>query len=112
VIDLDRGAIETIPERWRGEVAFIAREAVSNALRHAGAKRVVVRLATVGVERRLEIQDDGAGFDERAERRGFGLLTMTRRAAQVGGVLTIQTAPGKGTLVQLALPATVEHAHG
>jgi len=110
VIDLDQGAIETIPERWRGEVAFIAREAVSNALRHANAKRVVVRLVTAGVERRLEIQDDGKGFDEQADRRGFGLLTMTRRAAQVGGVLTIQTAPGTGTLVQLVLPADLERA--
>jgi signal transduction histidine kinase len=101
---LDRQAIGRVSGPSRSELAFIAREAVSNAVRHAAAKRIVVRLLDDGAQIRLEIEDDGAGFPTRPRRGGLGLLTMTRRAAQIGGSLRVQTEPGSGTLLRLDLP--------
>lgn len=103
-LELDRRAIGRVAGPGRSEIAFIAREAVSNAVRHSGASRIVVRLLDDGTQVRLEIEDDGVGFPPKPGREGLGLLTMTRRAAQIGGGLTVQTAPGRGTLIRLDLP--------
>jgi signal transduction histidine kinase len=84
-------------------VLRIVHEALHNALLHARAQRIVVRL---GVEA-IEVTDDGVGFDpERAEVRSrhLGLTSMEERAGELGGRLEIRTAPGRGTTVTLALP--------
>jgi signal transduction histidine kinase len=50
------------------------------------------------------VRDDGAGFDPSARSAGFGLLGMRERLALVHGTLTIESAPGAGTLVRAAIP--------
>lgn len=85
----------------------IAQEAVGNALRHARATAVALRLRDGASEIELEIVDDGIGFapDEVERRRpGMGLFTMRERAALVGGRLTIRSANGKGTRVVAQVP--------
>lgn len=102
-IELDPSATNLIPIADRSDTVFIAREAVSNAVRHSRAQRVNVRLFEEHQTVRLQIEDDGQGFsaEGRGPAAGLGLLTMTRRAGRMGAVLTIQSAPGAGTKVHL-----------
>ncbi len=86
----------------------IAQEALNNALKHAGASAIIVRLHA-GSEVELEIADDGAGFDHHAtsDMGGMGLANMQQRAAQLGGALRIVSTPGRGTRVRAAIPRNV-----
>ena len=83
----------------------VAQEAISNALRHSGARQVVVSLTGRKRSVALEVSDSGSGFDAGAPRAGLGLTSMRERAASAGGRLTITAAPGKGTTVRLTVPA-------
>ncbi len=95
------------------QVLRVAQEAVSNALRHAGAGRVTVTLAPDAEEGtprrvRLRVVDDGTGFDPEARAvrsRRLGLTSMHERAASLGGALTVSSTPGRGTSVELWFPA-------
>lgn len=80
----------------------IAAEALTNIVRHAQARRVTIRLEPG----RLLVADDGRGFDPAAplDEGRFGLYGMRERARMIGANLTIESAPGRGTTVQLALP--------
>ena len=85
----------------------IAQEAVGNAIRHARAASVAVRLRDGASDIELEISDDGIGFapdDVERRRPGMGLFTMRERAALVGGRVTIRSASGKGTRVVAQVP--------
>ncbi len=91
-----------------GEVLRIAQEALQNALRHAGAKRIAVRLRGDDAGLLLEIEDDGLGFDPDApglRSRRLGLTSMEERAERLGGWLEIRSAPGAGTTVRLEVGA-------
>ena len=86
----------------------VAQEALHNALRHAAATRVDVTVAADAERLRLTVADDGVGFDpsDRALRsRRLGVTSMRERARELGGRLTIASAPGQGTTVALDLPA-------
>jgi len=90
----------------------IAQEALSNVVRHAGAKRVELSLTRTAGALRLEVTDDGRGFDPRTRsaRRvsapgSLGLLGIRERAAALGGAASITSAPGRGTTVAVVLPA-------
>jgi signal transduction histidine kinase len=88
------------------DVFRIAQEALHNALRHARAGRIEVRLRSDPGRLRLTVSDDGIGFDRAAVRvRHLGLTTMAERARAAGGTLEIETAPGAGTTVRLEVPA-------
>lgn len=102
--------IATLPERPSGEVEQacfrIAQESLTNVLRHASAGEVRMTLGDEERQRlRLEVVDDGDGFDP-AGPRGLGLIVMRERAQSAGGTLQIDTAPGAGTRVTLCLPYT------
>jgi signal transduction histidine kinase len=81
----------------------IAQEALNNALRHAHAQSVAVRLRENGQALSLEVIDDGAGFDPAAVRKegGFGLRSMEERATRLGGQLTVHSSPGQGSRVRV-----------
>ena len=83
----------------------VAQEALNNAARHSGAKRVEVRLRRAedgGVV--LEVADDGRGFAFDESESGLGIGGMRERALLVGAELTIESRPGAGTTVRLDLP--------
>lgn len=84
----------------------IAQEAVVNAIRHAAPTRVEVRLAADAARVRLVVQDDGRGFDpaSAAPDAHYGLGSMRERAQELGGVLTVRSAPGRGTDVEVVVP--------
>ena len=81
----------------------IAQEAMTNAMRHARAGAIRVRVAADVDALRLEVCDDGRGFDP-ACARGLGLLTMRERAQQLGGSFSVGPGPGGGTCVRATLP--------
>lgn len=89
------------------QLCQIAQEALSNVVRHAQARQVVVELSFLPNAVRLEIRDDGVGFDldqVRSVGRGMGLRSMAERATRLGGNLTVETRPGAGTKVQVEVP--------
>jgi signal transduction histidine kinase len=91
----------------------VAQEALHNALRHSGADTICVSLAARRHRVILEVADRGRGFAVDAPSGGLGLASMGERAAAAGGMLTVRSAPGEGTLVRLELPVTAKnHAPG
>ncbi|MGE5289562.1 MAG: sensor histidine kinase [Micromonosporaceae bacterium] len=81
----------------------IACEAIANAARHSGARRVSLHLERDGSRVRLRVCDTGRGFDTMVPGGGFGLISMRERARSVGGELRISSAPGRGSEVEAAL---------
>jgi signal transduction histidine kinase len=92
-------------ELWR-----VAEEALSNALRHAGASAVTVRVEADGDRggrTLLSVADDGVGFDPDARSiasRRLGLVSMRERVEAAGGTFEIVSAPGRGTTVRASVP--------
>jgi signal transduction histidine kinase len=103
-IELDVAAdVERDPARDR-EVLRIAQEALQNALRHAHARHVAVRLRIADGRLLLEVEDDGVGFDPHdpeLRSKRLGLTSMEERAQRLGGRLEIRSTPGVGTTVRL-----------
>jgi signal transduction histidine kinase len=93
--------------RVEAELAGIAREALTNAVKHSRATRVRVELAFLEVRTvRLVISDDGVGFDfDRVRDDAYGIVGMQERAARIGAALTFVTESGAGTEVVAAWPA-------
>jgi PAS domain S-box-containing protein len=99
----------------RAVVIFrIAQESLTNITRYARASRVAVSLGRHGHDLRLEVRDNGCGFDVQAagQSRSFGLLGMRERARALGGVLDIVSTPGRGTAVTLTIPYVTDLAGG
>lgn len=86
----------------------IVQEALTNVARHAAAAHCRVTLLRLPDALRVEIEDDGHGFDPEGEPeapRGFGLIGMRERAVMLGGSLRVLSAPGSGTRLFVELPA-------
>jgi signal transduction histidine kinase len=85
----------------------IAQEALTNVVKHAGARAVQVRLRELGGVLALEIEDDGGGV-QASGTHGRGIGNMRHRAGQLGGTLDVRAGPG-GTCVALQLPVSTVH---
>jgi nitrate/nitrite-specific signal transduction histidine kinase len=90
-----------LPAEMEQGLFRIAQEALNNTLKHAQARMVSVRVYADAGRIELEVSDDGGGFrpEEARRRGGFGLAMMRERAEQLGGTLSITSAPGAGTRV-------------
>ncbi|EID17115.1 GAF domain-containing sensor histidine kinase [Mycobacterium xenopi] len=105
-----------LPEHIELALYRIAQEGLQNVVKHAAATRTRLRFAVDGDIARLEIVDDGVGFDTFEnplggdEMGGYGVLSMAERAELVGGRLNIRSRPGAGTAVTatIPLPPTLE----
>jgi signal transduction histidine kinase len=83
-------------------------EALTNILRHSGARRVVIRTPVSGSGVGLVVEDDGVGFDPSAvgpPHGGIGLTNIRRSLDLVGGRFQLESAPGHGTRLSVFLPA-------
>ena len=87
----------------------IVQEALTNIVKHARAKQVTVTLRRVGANMRLQISDDGIGFDPKqsVSIAHVGLLAMKDSVELLGGKITIKSAPGKGTRIEVICPSVV-----
>jgi signal transduction histidine kinase len=95
------------------ELFGVGREALANVVKHAGTSRAFVTVWERSGHVFLEVRDDGCGFDQSLGRPGhFGLKSMRSRAADFGGVLTISSAPGAGTVVRVEATTDAEEASG
>ncbi|MBL1086331.1 GAF domain-containing sensor histidine kinase [Streptomyces actinomycinicus] len=96
-----------LPAAQEEALLRVAQEALHNALRHSGAEHVDVTVGRRGGGAVLRVTDDGSGFDPTAVRRAgrhLGLVSMRDRAGVVGGTLTVESAPGKGTTIEMEVP--------
>jgi PAS domain S-box-containing protein len=99
-----------LPTEVRVTAYRIAQEAISNARRHARARNLVVRIEDVDDGLRVRVRDDGLGFDAKGAggletRPGhLGIAGMRERAAMAGGWWRLDSAPGRGTVVEFWLP--------
>jgi PAS domain S-box-containing protein len=85
----------------------IAQEALHNTVKHAGARRIDIRLDDTGHALLLEVSDDGMGFDTAGTFPGhLGLQTMRERARRLGGIMEVTSTPGVGTVVRAKIGTT------
>jgi len=91
-----------LPPHVRRELYLVVKESVNNIARHSGASSATIALRLAQRELRLTVADNGRGFDVSSPVDGHGIASMRKRAAAVGGQLTITSAPGKGTTVSLS----------
>ena len=109
-LDLDLADVGEVDERISPEAATqllqIAREALSNAIRHSGAPRARLSLRVHDDDAVLAVEDNGRGFDPSAPRGAghFGLANLHDRAASMGGSLEISSRIGAGTRIIVRLP--------
>ncbi|MEU7482307.1 ATP-binding protein [Lentzea sp. NPDC042327] len=101
---------EPYPLSVQTEVALlrVAQGAVANAAEHARAARVAITLSYLGDAVTLDVVDDGRGFDPAAvvpvEGRGYGLASIRGRITELGGTVSVESAPGEGTAVAVTVP--------
>ena len=104
-VDADLGMEPDAPLETKETVYAVAREALQNVVRHAGASRLGVLLRSDEDAIRLEVRDNGAGFEpSRVGVNSLGLRSMRERAAGIGGHFEIESEPGKGTVVRASFP--------
>jgi signal transduction histidine kinase len=94
-----------LPAAVAANVVHIVREAVANSLRHSGASRVGVRVASKDSRLVVAVGDDGTGFEPNAPVGGLGIAHMRERARLCRSELTIVSSPGGGTNVVITLPS-------
>lgn len=103
--DVDIARDACWPREWERELYPIAMEALNNALKHARAGQVRVCLSRRPEGLELSVSDDGCGFDPRAVSSGLGLTSMAERAARLGGILSVDSVPGRGTRISATIPS-------
>lgn len=117
IVNIDSKLTDQLEMGKQGVIFYIIEEAVNNARKHANAPTITVRLGQVeqGIAL-LEIEDDGIGFDMKAvdkayDKRGsLGMVNLRERTELVNGRLSIDSALGKGTRVQVYIPLTEDAA--
>lgn len=110
-VQLDAEAAALLTPDQSLEALQLAREAVSNALRHGGAAKITLRVQRLDGEVCLLVQDNGRGFAVGRRREGgHGLANMEARAARVGADLRIHSEPGAGTRVVVTFPVAAGDA--
>jgi signal transduction histidine kinase len=117
IIAVDENSLQDLEVGKQGVTFFIVEEAVNNARKHAMAEHIWVNLRPFEKEMLLlEVRDDGVGFDVASVSRNYdqrgslGMVNLRERTELVNGVMNLQSAPGKGTLVQIFIPLSDEAA--
>ncbi len=117
IVNVDETVLEDMEMGKQGVIFYIIEEATNNARKHANALHIWVRLRSFekGIAL-LEIEDDGMGFDVEAvnksydQRGSLGMINLRERTELVNGLLNIDSAPGRGTRIQVYIPLTEEAA--
>jgi two-component system sensor histidine kinase UhpB len=107
------GSFGSLPQEVQIVAYRVAQEALSNAVRHSGARHLDVRLGRTDDSIELEVADDGQGFSFDEASQGLGLGGMRERAMLVNGTLELESRPQNGTRIRLRVPIeTTGHDHG
>jgi signal transduction histidine kinase len=99
---------DVFPEDLRIHFYRIVQESVNNIVKHAQATEVSIRVERTANQVLLTIRDNGRGFTpgtakSESERGGFGMTGMAERASSLGGDLTVQAAPGRGSVISVRI---------
>lgn len=105
-VNLDAGLAAALSGR-SADIVQITREALSNVARHSQATHAVVSLSRQGSKALLQVEDNGTGFDPRAESVGNGVRNMRERAAALDGALAVRSQDGKGASLRVSFPIRV-----
>lgn len=100
---LTQGDVDQIPRAVEEQLYHVAQEALNNALRHAHATAVTVRIRAENGRLILCVEDNGVGFDPSADSAGMGLVNMHERSLTIGGEVAITSTPQVGTTVTVAV---------
>jgi signal transduction histidine kinase len=107
-IQIDPGAARELTSVQATEIFNIAKEAMSNSMQHAHATLTTVSLLPQGRGVRLEVADDGTGFNpDQVNGESLGLRNIRNRARDIGAQLEILSAPGEGTRIVVNIPTSV-----
>jgi signal transduction histidine kinase len=104
------GDLESLPDKHRTCVYRVVQEATTNAIRHAHASNIRVRVTADRGQLKVTVSDDGVGIDPGRRRNGLGLRGMEERAKELNGSMTIAPDAKRGTTVSVRLPLPVEEA--
>jgi signal transduction histidine kinase len=110
IVEAEREDAEGMSPLQQSITFYIAEEAITNAVKHAQARHIWVRLKPVSSGWMLEVEDDGVGFnvgavDENYAQRGsLGLVNMRERAALTGGQLRVDSHEARGTRIEVTIP--------
>lgn len=110
IVEIDGGVDDTLEKSRQGVLFYIVEEAVNNAVKHAQAQHIWVRLKLQNDILTLEIQDDGVGFNvgavdsEYDRRSSLGMVNMRERAEMLNGTVRIDSAEGQGTRILVVVP--------
>ena len=103
-LDIDPREIQ-VSDAYSTTLFRVIQESLTNVARHAGASSVSISLVQSRGRLHLEIRDNGCGFVRDLDRiTGFGMIGMRERVLELGGVLTVQSAPEQGTTIFIGLP--------
>jgi signal transduction histidine kinase len=103
----DLARVNLAPDRRR-HLLLIFKETVNNIARHARASHVRIEIRLEPNRLHLCVEDDGCGFDTKAEYQGHGLRSVRQRASELGAISQTSSTPGAGTTVQITVP--LKHA--
>ena len=98
------------PPDLEAAVYRIVQESLTNAVKHGRAGHARLEIRDDGTEIRISLEDDGDGFDPASSTDGFGLLGMRERVELFGGVLELESGPGRGTTVRAVIPVPTAEA--
>jgi PAS domain S-box-containing protein len=104
-LSVGSGFPEDVPEDKGRQIIRIIQEALNNVRRHAEAQNVYVELGGEDGTVRVEVTDDGKGFEPEEVFGGVGQNSMRQRAEEIGGRITVESAPGEGATVRLEIQA-------
>ena len=95
------------------DLVMVAREALSNAVRHAAPASVQLRLWFGARELKMQVDDDGCGFNPSSPSSGhYGIIGMRERIEHLGGKFVLRSGPGEGTHLEVAVPLAVPRTRG
>lgn len=108
-VDIDGGDF-VLDDVLSTTVFRVVQESLTNIARHAKATKVAITLSRDHRTLHLVVRDNGHGFDMTAvgRKKGFGFFSMRERVLAAGGNLSVESAPGKGTIISIALPMRIE----
>lgn len=109
-LNLDQEALDSLTPAQATELIHIAREALSNSIRHGRAQTTTFDLHATPENILFSVEDDGCGFNpEKVSGSGFGLRNMAKRAENLGANFTIHAQEGDGTRIVLDIPRQKQH---
>jgi signal transduction histidine kinase len=102
-----QGSVDALPDRYQTCVYRVIQEALTNCLRHAKAHSVSVNVTGHDDELDISVSDDGVGFDAARRRDGLGLRGIEERVKELGGVMIVTSATGRGTTIAMHVPTPI-----